>query len=142
MHSDHLYYALRGRKLKPISKGPLVRTSSNVELVIMKSIVNKFALACLIATPVVGCGIGSAPTGTYQQRSAGDTVDDQLIVTKIKSQLLADPEVHGLQINVDSFKGFVTLEGFVKTPNEAERAIYLARGVSGVREIRSRLVVQ
>lgn len=109
----------------------------------MKTITS-FALAVLVLAPLVGCGIGSAPAGYagHQDRSVGDTVDDQLIVGKIKSQFLADPEVKGLQINVDSFKGVVTLEGFVKTANEADRAVYLARGVSGVREVRSRLMLK
>jgi len=110
----------------------------------MKRTITTFALAILATAPLSGCGIGSAPAGYagQQQRSVGDTVDDQLIVTNIKSQFLADPEVKGLQINVDSFKGVVTLEGFVKTANEAERAVYLARRVSGVRDVQSRLMLK
>lgn len=100
----------------------------------------------LIGCAVSGCGIGTASDAGYvgspPQRSAGDTLDDQLIVTKIKSELLADPEVSGLNINVDSFKGIVTLRGVTKTGHEADRALYLAQRTSGVREVRSKLVVE
>jgi hyperosmotically inducible protein len=105
-----------------------------------------FSITTFTSFSLIACGIGSGRDlglqGKSAERTMGDTVDDQWIVTKIKSALLADPEVSGLDINVDSFKGIVTLQGFVKTNNEGERAIYLARRVNGVKDVRSKLVLQ
>ena len=38
-------------------------------------------------------------------RSAGEVIDDAMIVSTIKTKLLADSEVSGLDIDVDSNKG-------------------------------------
>ena len=48
-------------------------------------------------------------------KSVGETVDDATITTQVKTALLNDPAVGGLKIDVDTFKGVVTLSGAVKT---------------------------
>lgn len=88
-----------------------------------------------------GAGAEAGYVAAQEERSAGETIDDQVIVTQVKTRLLADNEVSGMNINVDSFRGVVTLKGFVESGLEADKAISIARGVSGVREVRSRLVV-
>lgn len=96
----------------------------------------------------VGC-IGDAPRpasdeyGNYEDtaRSTGETIDDQLIVTKVKSKLIADKSVSGLKINVDSYKGNVKLKGFLGSQEEIDRAISIAQSVSGVRSVTPRLVL-
>lgn len=75
-------------------------------------------------------------------RSAGDAVDDSVIVAKVKSKLLADPDVSGLDINVDSYKGVVMLKGVVRTGREADEAIRLARETAGVIDVDSKLIVE
>jgi osmotically-inducible protein OsmY len=42
-------------------------------------------------------------------KSVGETVDDATITTRVKTALLNDPDVGGLRIDVDTFKGVVTL---------------------------------
>jgi osmotically-inducible protein OsmY len=72
-------------------------------------------------------------------KSVGETIDDVTITTRVKTALLNDPDVAGMKINVDTFKGVVTLSGQVETPAEEQKAMQLARGISGVVDVKSTL---
>jgi len=74
-------------------------------------------------------------------KSVGETIDDATITTRVKTTLLNDPDVAGLRIDVDTFKGVVTLSGGVKTAAERDKAVAVARRVGGVREVKSTLQV-
>jgi osmotically-inducible protein OsmY len=74
-------------------------------------------------------------------KSVGETIDDATITAQVKTSLLNDPQVAGLKIDVDTFKGVVTLSGAVKTPAERDKAIALARQTKGVRDVKSTLQV-
>ena len=90
------------------------------------------ALALLIATPLtVGCG-----------KTVGETIDDTTTTTRVKTALLNDPAVGGLRIDVDTFKGVVTLSGRVKSATEKTQAIELARKIDGVTEVKDALQVE
>jgi len=65
----------------------------------------------------------------------GTKVDDGIVTTKVKSALIADPDVKGLQIGVVTRKGVVQLSGFVDSRNQADRAITVARGIEGVQSV-------
>jgi osmotically-inducible protein OsmY len=75
-------------------------------------------------------------------KSVGDTIDDATITTRVKTALLNDPDVGVLRIDVDTFKGVVTLSGRVKTKEEEEKAVALARKISGVTDVKSTLQIQ
>jgi osmotically-inducible protein OsmY len=75
-------------------------------------------------------------------KSVGETVDDATITTRVKTSLLNDPDVAGLRIDVDTFKGVVTLSGAVKTAAERDKAIALARKIGGVTDVKSTLQIQ
>jgi osmotically-inducible protein OsmY len=75
-------------------------------------------------------------------KSVGETVDDATITARVKTSLLSDPEVAGLKIDVDTFKGVVTLSGAVKTAAERDKAIALARKIGGVTDVKSTLQIQ
>ena len=75
-------------------------------------------------------------------KSVGATVDDATITTRVKTSLLNDPDVGGLRIDVDTFKGVVTLSGAVKTPVERDKAMALARKITGVTDVKSTLQIQ
>lgn len=88
-----------------------------------------------------GAGAEGGYVLSQEDRTAGQTFDDQSITASIKTKMLADQEVSGLDINVDTFKGNVTLKGFVDSEHEAEKAVAIARNTSGVTQVRSKLVV-
>jgi len=60
--------------------------------------------------------------GSRTRESTGEYLDDTAITTKVKAKLLADSEVSGLAINVETFKGVVQLSGFVDNKAHAQRA--------------------
>jgi hyperosmotically inducible protein len=91
------------------------------------------ALAAGAATvPMASAGCG---------KSVGNVIDDATITARVKTSLLNDPAVAGLKIDVDTFKGVVTLSGAVKSKAEADTAIALARRTTGVVDVKSTLQV-
>ena len=91
-----------------------------------------FLLALVLAMPLLAGACG---------KSVGETIDDATITTRVKTALLNDPTVGGLRIDVDTFKGVVTLSGRVKSENERETAIALARKIDGVTDVKSTLQI-
>src|SRR5262245_46638854 len=88
-------------------------------------------LALVLAAPLtVACG-----------KTVGETIDDTSITTRVKTAMLNDPAVGGLRIDVDTYKGVVTLSGRVKSQAEKDQAIALARRASGVVEVKDSLQV-
>ena len=88
-------------------------------------------LALVMATPLTAaCG-----------KTVGEAIDDTTITTRVKTAMLNDPGVGGLRIDVDTFRGVVTLSGRVKSQVEHDQAIALARRVSGVAEVKDALQV-
>lgn len=112
---------------------------SFVKLVVISSAALAFSGCWLVAG---GVGAEAGYVASQEDRTAGQTVDDQLIVSKIKTAMLSDPNVPGLKINVDSFKGVVTLRGYVDTPAQADQAVQIARNTSGVESVVSKLVIE
>lgn len=106
-----------------------------------------FGLATMLATLngcILAAGAAGAEAGyvaSQEKRTVGETIDDQVILSSVKSKLLADPDVSGLAINVDVDRGNVTMRGYVKTQHEVDRAIELARGTEGVVSVDSRMVL-
>lgn len=74
-------------------------------------------------------------------KSVGETIDDATITTKVKTALLNDSDTGGLRIDVDTFKGIVTLSGRVKSQAEADKAMRIARATDGVKDVKSTLQV-
>lgn len=68
-------------------------------------------------------------------------IDDSVITTKIKSVLLADATVKGLNISVDTVGGTVTLTGTAANQDERAKAASLAASVEGVRNVVNRISV-
>jgi hyperosmotically inducible protein len=68
-------------------------------------------------------------------------VADAATTSAVKTKLLADRDVSGLKIDVDTTDGIVTLNGRVPTRTEATRAVALARETSGVKQVVDKLRV-
>jgi osmotically-inducible protein OsmY len=74
-----------------------------------------------------------APTAT--QEGTGGYIDDTVVTTKVKAQLLNDDSLKSTEINVETFKGKVQLSGFVSSPQMANRAVTVTRSVEGVKSV-------
>ena len=87
-------------------------------------------LAVLLALPLLAaCG-----------KSVSETIDDATITTRVKTVFINDKAISTL-IDVDTFKGVVTLSGRVKSKDEEAKAIALAKTVRGVVDVKSTLKV-
>ena len=74
--------------------------------------------------------------------SPGEYVDDSVITTKVKAELLAAPDISSLAIKVETVKGVVQLSGFVNNKEQASKAVEIARSVQGVKSVNDSLVVK
>lgn len=103
----------------------------------MKQLQNMGLVACLFFVSVmVGCA------GGPQSESFGEHIDDSVITTKVKTALLSDPEVSGMDINVATFKGRVQLNGLVNNAQQIDQAARLAREVGGVMAVENNLSIK
>jgi len=69
------------------------------------------------------------------ERESSQPVDDTWITTKVKADLLATRDVPGLELNVETVEGVVTLRGDVENQAEADRAEAVAKGIKGVKRV-------
>src|SRR4028118_457026 len=91
-----------------------------------------WVLAVVLALPLLAaCG-----------KTVGETIDDATITTRVKTAFINDPVVGALRIDVDTFKGLVTLSGRVKSKDEATKAIALARKIRGVADGKATRVIE
>jgi len=71
-----------------------------------------------------------------------EKLSDAAITTKVKSRLIANPQATGLDINVDTEDGTVTLNGQVESDTEKELAFYIAHNTGGVVSVKNRIEVK
>ena len=102
------------------------------------------AIAALMATVTLGaCNQADRQQAKTEGRQAttqaSAAVDDAAITTKVKAALLADDQVKGTQINVDTSGGSVRLTGTVDSASQVQRATEIAKGVNGVQKVENNL---
>jgi hyperosmotically inducible periplasmic protein len=88
----------------------------------------------LASTLLMGCQPApeSAPAAQAPAVTMGTQIDDTLITTSVKSALLADTDVKGLDVQVETRNGTVQLSGFVDSQAQIDKALAIARSVTGV----------
>ncbi len=89
-----------------------------------------FFLAVLLVS-LLGCASTSTREGT------GEYVDDSVITTKVKAAIFNEPSLKVAEINVETFKGVVQLSGFVRSRADMNKAVEVARGISGVTSVKN-----
>jgi hyperosmotically inducible protein len=65
------------------------------------------------------------------EKTWGETFNDKWLGSRVKSKLIAEPEIRSLNIDVDVHKGIVTLTGVVGNTAQKKRAIELAKTTEG-----------
>jgi hyperosmotically inducible protein len=94
------------------------------------------AVVMVVTLAMVACA------STRTQKSAGEQVDDSVTTGRVKAALVADPVTKAHQIDVETFKGTVQLNGFVDSAAGKERATEVARQTKGVTAVRNNLTVR
>ncbi|MGB5081297.1 MAG: BON domain-containing protein [Burkholderiales bacterium] len=107
------------------------------------SLVLSTTLAGLMTLALAGCNqpqeaAGTPPAGT----SAATEIDDSMLATRVKSALLADPDLRSFYFEIETRKGEVRLSGLVDDPAQVERALAVAREVVGVKGVESKVGVK
>lgn len=79
----------------------------------------------------------AACAATDTTRSTGEYTDDTAITARVKLAFVNDEQVSALDVNVETFRGVVQLSGFADSREAANRAVQIARGVEGVKDVRN-----
>lgn len=93
-------------------------------------------LTVLAILSTTGCAV------MRDQQTVGAFVDDSTITTQVKSRMLADKDVSGTAISVETLNGTVVLSGFAKSSLERNTADRIAKGVNGVKSVKNDVVVR
>ena len=96
------------------------------------------ATALGIGAPLVLSACAPTPT----RESPGQYVDDATITTKIKAEFVADKTVDATNIKVETYKGTVQLSGFAKSQAEINKAVQIARNVTGVTSVKNDVLLK
>ena len=95
------------------------------------------------AAGVLALAIGATGCNVFRGEStAGQYVDDVAITSKVKADLLESHRVDGLDVNVDSMNGKVTLSGWASNQAEKATAGNIARSVKGVKSVDNQLKIK
>lgn len=100
------------------------------------------SLAVVVFTAVMATATLSACSSSPSRQSTGEVIDDGVITAKVKAQLIGDPVAKARQINVDTFRGNVSLSGFVESNEARVRALSLAREVEGVKSVKDAMQIR
>lgn len=102
----------------------------------MKRSFAKIAILAIAAASLAAC------SATRTQKTAGEQVDDSVLTGKVKAALIADPNTKARQIDVETFRGTVQLNGFVDSADAKAAATRVAQSVEGVQKVDNNLSVQ
>ncbi|HSN20266.1 MAG TPA: BON domain-containing protein, partial [Usitatibacter sp.] len=92
-------------------------------------------VGALVALGVSGCASWRANHGSTASAQASEhrgpvqTASDAAITAKVKTAMAADATVKAANIDVDTLRGVVSLNGTVKDQTERQRAVEIARNV-------------
>ena len=99
----------------------------------LKTIRIMVTLLVLVALVGLGACRSTQPAGTQW--------DDNVITTKVKTKLAADPQINPFNISVTTNEGIVTSTGRVKEQLQRTEAEKLARDTEGVKGVNNLIKV-
>lgn len=99
-----------------------------------------------LTTSIFVAGLMLLPTAGFatdtSKSTATEYVKDSVITTKIKAELAAEKMASLIKVHVDTDKtGKVTLSGTTTTQSASDKAVVIAKGVTGVTTVRNDIKV-
>lgn len=88
-------------------------------------------ICLLLSTPIL-----------YADKTAGTHVDDSVLHSKVKTELIGNDFFGGLEINIEVSNGVVQLAGFVDSQSQRDKAGQSAARVEGVVRLSNQLHVK
>ena len=116
-------------------KWPEVAQSTNTDANPQNLTLNEEAVEMAAAEP-------QASSSTTSKRSVGVVIDDSIITTKAKAQILATKELKTLQIHVETRQGDVMLSGIVDNEAAKMKAEEVVSKIEGVKSVTNGLEVR
>ncbi len=74
--------------------------------------------------------------------TVGTKIDDANVTGRVKTALLADPDIKSFDISVVTFKGEVQLTGFVNNQAQIDQAKKIASAAEGASSVKNELMVK
>jgi len=100
------------------------------------------ALLMSLAMGIVGMPMAMADvasdTKTTAYEESQTPVSDTWITTKVKGDLLVTEEVKGLDINVSTTNGVVTLAGLLDSQAQVDKAVAVTKAIKGVKSVETK----
>lgn len=76
------------------------------------------------------------------EKTVGESMDDTVVGTRVKTRLAGEPGIKSLNIDVDVNKGVVALTGIVETDAQRRRIIEITRTTPGAADVVDNLTVR
>jgi osmotically-inducible protein OsmY len=99
------------------------------------------SIAALVLV-VAGCNKAADPVAATATAAAGANVADADVSTNVKTALLREERLKGLDIQVVTLKGDVRLIGVVDNQAQIDEVIKVARAADGVHAIHNELTIK
>ena len=93
-------------------------------------------LSILAVASLIGCA------STPKSEGTGEYVDDTVITAKVKTAIFEQPSLKSSEINVETFKGVVQLSGFVRSQDNVNTAVMVAKNVKGVTSVKNDMLLK
>ena len=97
----------------------------------------RLALNCLA---VVALSASLIACNKKPEEAVIPVVEDNVLAANVKAALAADPELKGMELQVAAKSGVVELSGGFDSYPKLDRAVTVARGVTGVRSVDDKTV--
>jgi hypothetical protein len=105
----------------------------SIENIIMKALLKNVPIFLVTLSLIFLVSCASGP----KKEGAGEYIDDTVITTRVKAEILKEDTLKVAEINVETFKGVVQLSGFVNSVADQQTAVKVARGVPGVTSVKN-----
>lgn len=123
----------------------------------MKTNIAKTLMAVMVGSVLVSGSALADESMTHKAQSSADSagtkldssmkkvggyMDDSGVTAKVKAALVDNEAIKSTDISVETHSGVVTLNGFVTTQDQAEKAVAVAKKVEGVKSVSDKLHVK
>ncbi len=91
---------------------------------------------------LTGCNQNQSASNPPPDRSAGQVIDDKTLTANVKMALGGNPDYKFGDVIVTTMNGTVQLSGFVNTADQKAKAVEIAKGVSGVKDVDDKMTTK
>lgn len=99
-------------------------------------------ISTVVLSTALALGLGACASSPGS-RATGQVFDDAATTTRVKTAIMKSQGIKdAAMINVDTYRGVVSLAGFVASSQEAQEAVTAARTVEGVKNVKNNLEVK